>query len=85
MPRRTGISRSIHEGGSFSLIRRSKEYVINIPTCDLSDTVIGVGNAHGDKGGKFEEVCGIEGCRYFPGDVPNADTDATMDTKARSA
>lgn len=41
------------ENHSFSLIRRSKECVINIPTFDLIDTVIGVGNAHGDKGYKF--------------------------------
>ena len=41
------------ENHSFSLIRRSKECVINIPTFDLIDTVIGVGNAHGDKGDKF--------------------------------
>jgi flavin reductase (DIM6/NTAB) family NADH-FMN oxidoreductase RutF len=43
------------ENHSFSLIRRSKECVINIPTFDLIDTVIGVGNAHGGKGDKFEE------------------------------
>jgi flavin reductase (DIM6/NTAB) family NADH-FMN oxidoreductase RutF len=29
--------------------------VINIPTFDLIDTVIGIGNAHGGKGDKFEE------------------------------
>jgi flavin reductase (DIM6/NTAB) family NADH-FMN oxidoreductase RutF len=43
------------ENHSFSLIRRSKECVINLPTFDLIDTVIGVGNAHGGKGDKFEE------------------------------
>ena len=43
------------ENHSFSLIRRSKECVINIPTFDLIDTVIGVGNTHGGKGDKFEE------------------------------
>jgi flavin reductase (DIM6/NTAB) family NADH-FMN oxidoreductase RutF len=43
------------ENHSFSLIRRSKECVINIPTFDLVDKVIGVGNAHGGKGDKFEE------------------------------
>jgi flavin reductase (DIM6/NTAB) family NADH-FMN oxidoreductase RutF len=31
---------------SFSLIRRSKECVINIPTFDMIDTVIGIGNTH---------------------------------------
>ena len=43
------------ENHSFSLIRRSKECVINIPTFDLVDAVIGIGNAHGGKGDKFEE------------------------------
>jgi flavin reductase (DIM6/NTAB) family NADH-FMN oxidoreductase RutF len=43
------------ENHSFSLIRRSKECVINIPTFDLVDKVIGVGNVHGGKGDKFEE------------------------------
>ena len=43
------------ENHSFSLIRQSKECVINIPTFDLIDTAIGVGNAHGGKGDKFEE------------------------------
>ena len=43
------------ENHSFSLIRRSKECVINIPTFDLVEAVIGVGNAHGGKGDKFEE------------------------------
>jgi flavin reductase (DIM6/NTAB) family NADH-FMN oxidoreductase RutF len=43
------------ENHSFSLIRRSKQCVINIPTFDLIDTVIGVGNAHGDQGDKFEK------------------------------
>jgi flavin reductase (DIM6/NTAB) family NADH-FMN oxidoreductase RutF len=43
------------ENHSFSLIRRSKECVINIPTFDLIDTVIGIGNTHAGKGDKFEE------------------------------
>ena len=43
------------ENHSFSLIRRSKQCVINIPTFELVDAVIGVGNAHGGKGDKFEE------------------------------
>ena len=42
------------ENHSFSLIRRSKECVINVPTFDLVDAVIGIGNAHGGKGDKFE-------------------------------
>jgi flavin reductase (DIM6/NTAB) family NADH-FMN oxidoreductase RutF len=43
------------ENHSFSLIRQSKQCVINIPTFELVDAVIGVGNAHGGKGDKFEE------------------------------
>lgn len=43
------------ENHSFSLIRKSKECVINIPTFDLIDTVIDIGNTHGGKGDKFEE------------------------------
>jgi len=40
---------------SFSLIRRSKECVINVPTFDLVDAVIGVGNSHGPHVDKFEK------------------------------
>lgn len=40
---------------SFSLIRRSKACVINIPTVDLIDAVIDVGNTHGPKVDKFAE------------------------------
>lgn len=40
---------------SFSLIRRSKECVINVPTFDLVDAVIGVGNSHGPQVDKFEK------------------------------
>jgi flavin reductase (DIM6/NTAB) family NADH-FMN oxidoreductase RutF len=43
------------ENHSFSLIRRSKACVINIPTFDLMDAVIGVGNTHGGKVDKFQE------------------------------
>jgi flavin reductase (DIM6/NTAB) family NADH-FMN oxidoreductase RutF len=45
------------ENHSFSLIRRSRECVINIPTFDMVDTIIGVGNTHGGKGkgDKFEQ------------------------------
>ena len=42
---------------SFSLIRKSRQCVINLPTFDLIDAVIGVGNLHGsrdvDKFAKF--------------------------------
>jgi len=40
---------------SFSLIRRSRECVINLPTFDLVDKVIGVGNTHGGDVDKFEQ------------------------------
>jgi flavin reductase (DIM6/NTAB) family NADH-FMN oxidoreductase RutF len=39
---------------SFSLIRASKECVINLPTFDLINAVIGVGNTHKAKRDKFE-------------------------------
>jgi flavin reductase (DIM6/NTAB) family NADH-FMN oxidoreductase RutF len=41
------------ENHSFSLIRRSRECVINVPTVDLVDAVIGVGNTHGPRVDKF--------------------------------
>jgi len=40
---------------SFSLIRASKECVINLPTFDLVDAVIEVGNSHGHDVDKFKE------------------------------
>jgi flavin reductase (DIM6/NTAB) family NADH-FMN oxidoreductase RutF len=41
---------------SYSLIRKSKECVINVPTNDLLDKVIGIGNTHGpaDKFAQFK-------------------------------
>lgn len=44
-----------NENHSFSLIRRSKECVINLPTFDQLDTVIGIGNCHGPTVNKFEK------------------------------
>jgi flavin reductase (DIM6/NTAB) family NADH-FMN oxidoreductase RutF len=38
---------------SFELFRRSKQCVINVPTLELLDTVVRVGNAHGTEGDKF--------------------------------
>jgi flavin reductase (DIM6/NTAB) family NADH-FMN oxidoreductase RutF len=38
---------------SFSLIRKSRACVINVPTADLIDAVIGVGNTHGPRVDKF--------------------------------
>ena len=41
---------------SFEMIRRSRQCVINLPTHDLIDAVIGIGNEHGGEGvDKFEQ------------------------------
>ena len=40
---------------SHDLIRKSKECVINIPTADMLNTVIGIGNCDGDEVDKFSE------------------------------
>ena len=40
---------------SFSLIRRSRQCVINVPTVDMVETVIAVGNSHGPGTDKFKE------------------------------
>lgn len=40
---------------SFEMIRKSKECVINIPTDDLIDTIIGIGNCSGAEVDKFNE------------------------------
>ncbi len=40
---------------SFELIRRSKECVINLPTADMVDTVVGIGNCSGAAVDKFAE------------------------------
>lgn len=40
---------------SFSLIRRSGECVINLPTTALTDTVVGIGNCSGASVDKFEK------------------------------
>ena len=39
---------------SFELFRRSKQCVINVPTQELLDTVVRIGNCHGSEGDKFE-------------------------------
>jgi flavin reductase (DIM6/NTAB) family NADH-FMN oxidoreductase RutF len=39
---------------SFEMIRKSRECVINVPTADLVDKVVGVGNCSGDEVDKFE-------------------------------
>ena len=46
----------IWEGNhSFEMVRRSKECVINLPTIDLVNEVVGIGNCTGDKIDKFEK------------------------------
>jgi flavin reductase (DIM6/NTAB) family NADH-FMN oxidoreductase RutF len=40
---------------SFKLIRRSGECVINLPTTDLTDKVVGIGNSSGARIDKFAE------------------------------
>jgi flavin reductase (DIM6/NTAB) family NADH-FMN oxidoreductase RutF len=43
------------QNDSFATIRRSKECVINVPTFDMIETIIGIGNEHGgDKFKKFK-------------------------------
>ena len=41
------------ENHSFELIKRSKQCVINLPTVDLVDTVVGIGNCSGSDTDKF--------------------------------
>ena len=40
---------------SRELVQRSKECVINVPTVDIAETVVGIGNYHGPKPDKFEK------------------------------
>jgi flavin reductase (DIM6/NTAB) family NADH-FMN oxidoreductase RutF len=42
---------------SFEMIRRAKECVINIPTVDLVDHVVSIGNSTGGKTDKFKQFC----------------------------
>lgn len=43
------------QNSSYELVRRGKECVINVPTFDLVEAVIGIGNSHGPDVDKFEE------------------------------
>jgi flavin reductase (DIM6/NTAB) family NADH-FMN oxidoreductase RutF len=46
----------IFEGNhSFEMIRRSRQCVINIPTADMADVVVGVGNSTGEEIDKFSK------------------------------
>lgn len=40
---------------SHELVRRSRECVINVPTIDLVEAVVGIGNSHGPDVDKFEK------------------------------
>lgn len=40
---------------SFEMIRKSRECVINVPTADMIDTVVGIGNCSGAEVDKFAE------------------------------
>lgn len=42
---------------SFEMIRKSRVCVINVPTADMIDQVVGIGNCDGDKVDKFEKFC----------------------------
>jgi flavin reductase (DIM6/NTAB) family NADH-FMN oxidoreductase RutF len=42
------------ENYSYHMLRRSKVCVINLPTVDLVDTVVGIGNCHGGDVDKFQ-------------------------------
>lgn len=39
---------------SFEMIKKSRECVINVPTADMIDQVIGIGNCDGDEVDKFK-------------------------------
>jgi flavin reductase (DIM6/NTAB) family NADH-FMN oxidoreductase RutF len=41
------------ENHSFEMIRRSRECVINVPTVDLAEVVVGIGNSSGEETDKF--------------------------------
>lgn len=43
------------ENHSFNMIRKSKECVINIPTAEMADKVVRIGNCSGDEINKFEK------------------------------
>lgn len=43
------------ENHSFEMIRKSKECVFNIPTTDIAEKVVGIGNSSGKEIDKFQE------------------------------
>jgi len=56
------------ENHSFEMIRRSRECVISIPTTDLIDQAVGIGNCSGREVDKFEKF----GLTPVPGEKVNA-------------
>jgi flavin reductase (DIM6/NTAB) family NADH-FMN oxidoreductase RutF len=50
---------------SFEMVRKSKECVINIPTVDLSNKVVGIGNCSGSEVDKFKKfsLTAVEGSK----------------------
>jgi flavin reductase (DIM6/NTAB) family NADH-FMN oxidoreductase RutF len=58
------------ENHSFEMLRRSRECVINLPTLDLVDVVVGIGNSHGGaETNKFERF-GLTAKRAKDVDAP---------------
>lgn len=57
------------ENHSFELLRRSRQCVINLPTADLVDTVVGIGNCSGREGDKFERF-GLTAAKADKVDAP---------------
>jgi flavin reductase (DIM6/NTAB) family NADH-FMN oxidoreductase RutF len=57
------------ENHSFQMIRRSKQCVINLPTVDLLDTVVDIGNCSGTEGDKFERF-GLTASKASQVDAP---------------
>ena len=42
-----------NRNGTFEIVRKTKECVINVPTAELAEQVVGCGNVHGRRGDKF--------------------------------
>jgi flavin reductase (DIM6/NTAB) family NADH-FMN oxidoreductase RutF len=53
---------------SFDLIRKSGECVINVPTVDIIDTVVGIGNCSGAETDKFDKF----GLTKMPAEIVSA-------------
>ena len=59
---------------SRDLVQRSKECVINVPTVDIAEVVVGIGNYHGPKPDKFEKfgLTAEQGTKVAAPSLPNA-------------